>query len=211
MTIQHLPCVSEIIAHFSLAEHFEGGYFAETYRSGDSLPVKTLSRPQNYPQFASGDSDRRSVSSGILFLLEDSQVSSLHKIQSDEMWHFYMGSVPLQLLTIHPESGRVSSILLGSDILHGQSVQYTVPAGHWFGGMLDLPPTSSLPTETRSTDVEMGAESDLFALVGCTVAPGFDVRDFTLGKTADLLALVQKSATENPPETNDWIKRLSKG
>lgn len=126
--------------------HPEGGYFKETYRS---LEMTHTSRGE------------RSVATGIFYLLEKGQSSSLHRIKSDEMWHFYAGDP----LIVYEKSidGSIKETVLGSDFKRGQLSQYVVPAGTWFGAYLP--------------------EGSQYAFVGCTVSPGFDFNDFELAPT----------------------------
>jgi len=98
----------------------------------------------------------RSALTTIYFLLPQGSVSRWHQVQSDEVWHFYEGA-PLDLWSASPEGDRVDHNRLGP--LDGaQRPVWTVPAGHW--------------QAARSTGS--------YTLVGCTVGPGFDFRDFTL-------------------------------
>ena len=145
------------IERLNLLEHPEGGYFQETYRAEDQLTVEGL--PARYP-------GSRAASTGIYFLLKGNQGSHLHRIRSDEMWHFYAGSA----LTIHiiTPDGDYQQLKLGPDFEAGQSFQRVVPAGCWFGASVDEPTS--------------------YALVGCTVAPGFDFEDFELADRKVLLA-----------------------
>jgi uncharacterized protein len=137
--------------------HPEGGYFAETYRSAEKIPHHAL--PNRFK------SDR-SFSTGIYFLLESHHISALHRIESDEMWHFYAGC-PLNVYTIDSE-GVLKIISLGNNPENGEVFQAIVPAGVWFG---------SKP-----------AEPDSYSFVGCTVAPGFDFEDFEMKSRTELLA-----------------------
>lgn len=147
----------ELAAVLGLAPHPEGGWFAESYRSAETLPAAGLP-----PRFGAP----RSASTAIYFLLPAGARSLLHRIKSDELWHFYLGG-PLRLTQLFPD-GRVEEAVLGRDLAAGQRLQHAVPAGCWFGAA-----------------PEPGAP---YALVGCTVAPGFDFADFDLGRRADLLA-----------------------
>lgn len=137
--------------------HPEGGYFAETYRSPESLAAEAL--PGRF-------SGARSFSTAIYFLLEGHHVSALHRIQADELWHFYAGN-PLDVFIIS-EAGELQTIRLGQNPEAGEVFQAVVLAGRWFGAKPVFP--------------------DGYALVGCTVAPGFDFQDFELGDRAALLA-----------------------
>ncbi|MFH1452595.1 MAG: cupin domain-containing protein [Armatimonadota bacterium] len=147
--------ISELVQAYNLEPHPEGGYYKETYRSEGSIPANDL--PEH-----SGD---RNYSTAIFFLLPEGDVSKLHRIKSDEMWHFYMGG-PLTIVQINLE-GKVEKIVLGSDIKKGQKVQYMIPAGYWFGAYPN--PGSN------------------FSFVGCTVAPGFDFLDFEQGDSTQLI------------------------
>ncbi|MDR1169989.1 MAG: cupin domain-containing protein [Prevotellaceae bacterium] len=138
--------IQEIIGTLDLNPHPEGGFYRETCRS----------------EVMHG---RHSVSTAIYFLLPNGDVSHLHRITSDEIWHFYLGDA-LEITEILPDK-TLRKTLLGKDLKAGQVLQYCVSAGHWFG---------AAPCE--------GTE---FALVGCTVAPGFSFDDFELGDRQQLL------------------------
>ena len=112
----------DLVAHFAMRPHPEGGFYAETYRSTGTLARAVL--PEGY----SGD---RAFSTAIFFLLRQGDYSHLHRIRQDEIWHFHLGG-PLRLVSLSPE-GEVREILLGTDVLHGQQVQAVVPGGSWFG------------------------------------------------------------------------------
>ena len=148
--------IQTLIRKFDLKEHPEGGYFIESYRSSEILSRSAL--PARYK----GD---RSFSTAIYFLLPSGAVSRLHRIASDEVWHFYLGG-PLEILQIDP-NGRMEKTILGQDVAAGQKLQHAVPAGCWFGAR--------------------PAESSAFSFVGCTVAPGFDFADFELADAEDLI------------------------
>jgi predicted cupin superfamily sugar epimerase len=98
-------------------------------------------------------------------LLDGEDFSAFHRLRSDELWHFYVGGS----LVVHviEENGQHSEIQLGSDPDAGEVLQAVVKAGRWFGSQLK---------DSRS-----------FALVACTVAPGFDFADFELAKREELV------------------------
>ncbi len=146
------------VEKYEMQPHPEGGYFAETYRAAEQIPQAALPG-----RFNGG----RAFSTAIYFLLEGHHFSALHRIQADEVWHFYTGG-PLQIFVIHPGSGVLEIIRLGPHPEGGEVFQAVVPAGAWFG----------------SRPVAGGA----YSLVGCTVAPGFDFADFELAERAALLA-----------------------
>ncbi len=147
---------------FSMTAHPEGGYFAETYRSAEVIPQAAL--PDRFQ-------GTRTFGTAIYFLLECHQISALHRIQSDEIWHFYAG-LPLEISVISP-AGDLTIIRLGNRPDRGEVFQAVVRAGCWFGSK----PASD------STAID-----DTFSFVGCTVAPGFDFADFELADRATLLA-----------------------
>jgi predicted cupin superfamily sugar epimerase len=122
-----------------------------------------LARQSLPPEFRGA----RSVSTAIYFLLEEQDFSAFHRLRSDEVWHFYVGV----RLVVHviDEEGRYSEILLGSDPERGEVAQAVVKAGSWFASRV--------------------RDGQSFALVGCTVAPGFDFEDFELAKREELAQL----------------------
>ncbi len=107
----------------------------------------------------------RNFSTSIYFLLEGNQVSNFHRLKSDEQWHFYDGSGIV--IYVIEEGGNLSKILLGRNIEKGESLQTVIKHNSWFGAEL--------------------IDKTSFALIGCTVSPGFDFSDFELGKKAKLL------------------------
>lgn len=107
----------------------------------------------------------RQFSTAIYFLLVDDNFSAFHRIKSDEVWHFYTGS-PIVVTEIGSE-GKLTKTILGPDVTDGQVFQHVVPAGSWFGSEV------------------LGRSG--FALVGCTVAPGFDMADFEMADGDELL------------------------
>ena len=111
----------QLIQQFNLQPHPEGGWYKETYKSTELLPVAAL------PQRFTGN---RSFSTAIYFLLEQGNFSAFHKIKSDECWHFYAGE-PLAVYIIN-QQGALNIIELGNDINKGHVFQYVVPANCWF-------------------------------------------------------------------------------
>ena len=112
---------------------------------------------------------RRSASTAIYFLLERGDFSAFHQIRSDEAWHHYLGA-PLELHLI--DGGAHTRLLLGPDLAQGERPQAVVPAG---------------VLQAARVAGRSGSAED-FALVGCTVAPGFDFSDFEMPDRATLLS-----------------------
>lgn len=116
--------------------------------------------------------DGRNVSTAIYFLLPAGTFSALHRVRSDEVWHHYQGD-SIDLHTI--EEGVHTVTRLGQDVAAGECPQLVVPAGAW---------QAAMPCASRAG----------YALCGCTVAPGFDFRDFEMPSRADLLASLPEHA-----------------
>jgi predicted cupin superfamily sugar epimerase len=138
---------------------FEGGLYVQTYKSSDVIPQAALPERYHSP---------RSFGTAILYLLTDhpDSFSAMHRLLTDEVYHFYLGD-PVEMLLLYPD-GRSQQVILGQDILAGQKVQFVVPAGVWQG--LHLRP---------------GGE---YALIGTTMAPGFEYDDFTNGEREALIS-----------------------
>ena len=142
---------------------------------------QTYRAPLILPQAAlPGYNGDRAASTAIYFLLAGDQFSAFHRLLSDEVWHFYAGST-LVVHVIEP-SRKYTELLLGSDPTAGEDFQAVVPAGCWFGSSLRQPNT--------------------WALVGCTVAPGFNFADFEMAKRAEL--------TAQYPQHRNVIERLTR-
>ncbi|HJT23058.1 MAG TPA: cupin domain-containing protein [bacterium] len=117
---------------------------------------------------------QRVYSTAIYYMLVPGAVSKLHRLSADEVFHFYMGD-PVTWVLLAP-GGKVERIILGQDIKKGHLLQMVVPAGTWFGGYLN--------------------EGGKFALMGTTVAPGFEFEDFVLGKREELLKAFPRAEKE---------------
>jgi uncharacterized protein len=142
---------NDIIKHFNMFKHPEGGYFSETYRSPSNFQTNENSEP-------------RAFCSQIYFLLKSGSISKFHRIKQDEMWHFYSGSA----IEVHQIGldGNYSKVVIGNsgDIFNFQAL---IPANTWM---------AATPLEDNS-----------YTLIGCTVSPAFDFREFELARRADLI------------------------
>ena len=134
----------------------EGGYFKETYRSGITLEGGAL---------GSRYGEVKSISTCIFYLLTPDSFSQLHRLISDEIYHFYVGD-PVDLINIDRD-GQLTTTVLGSDVLAGQAPQKVVPQMVWQGSRL--------------------RPGGRFALMGLTVAPGFDFSDYENGEREALI------------------------
>ena len=106
----------------------------------------------------------RNISTAIYFLLRSGDRSAFHKIKSDELWHFHAGS-SLVIYALNDIAG-LTAHRLGLDLEKGDQPQVVIPADTWFGAMLE--------------------EENSFSLASCTVAPGFDFRDFEMAEKQKL-------------------------
>lgn len=137
------------IEQLNLEPHPEGGFYRQTYKSEEFINKTAL------PSRFSGD---RTFSTSIYYLLPGGNFSAFHKVNQDEIWHFYYGC-PLTLHIISPE-GRYSCSHLGDNPENGEAFQIIVKAGDYFAAQPD--------------------QNDSFSLCGCTVAPGFEFADFEM-------------------------------
>ncbi len=129
----------------------EGGSYRRTYTSQGTVD---LARGQ------------RAMGTAIYYLLEPGTFSEMHVLDSDEIFHFYLGD-PVEMLQLYPD-GRSALFTLGPDLQAGQHVQLVVPAGVWQGTRL--------------------IGNGQVALMGCTVTPGFDFADYRNAAAEELIA-----------------------
>ena len=114
--------------------------------------------------------DGRPVGTAIYFLITPEGFSALHSLRTEEVWHFYAGD-PIDHLMLDDATHTGAKTLLGADLARGQRPQLVVPGGVWQGARL-------APGEIRQG----------WALIGCTMSPGWDDSEFTLGDRAALTA-----------------------
>lgn len=128
------------------------------------------------------DDRGRPAATMIYFLLVQGHVSRLHRLDADEGWHLYLGG-PLDIYELdeHDADSALRITTLGTDLARGERPQHIVPAGRWFGAA--------------------PAARAAYALVGCSVAPGFDFAKFELGERSSL--------TERFPSARELIHRLT--
>ena len=110
--------------------------------------------------------DAKPLSTATIALLtsDKSSFSDMHRLPTDELWHFYLGD-PIELLLLYP-NGKDELVILGHDVLNGQRIQKTVPAAVWMGAR-----------------VRPGGEYGVF---GNTMAPGYVLSDFEGANAAEL-------------------------
>ncbi|SKA04594.1 hypothetical protein SAMN02745126_03302 [Enhydrobacter aerosaccus] len=125
----------DIIARLGLQPHPEGGHYREMYRAAD--------RP-------------RGASTAIYFLLKAGERSHWHRVDADEIWHFYAGA-PLEL-SLSEDGYKKHALRLGGDFEIGEMPQAVVRRGVW----------------------QAARSLGHWTLVGCTVAPAFQFEGFEL-------------------------------
>jgi uncharacterized protein len=153
----------------------EGGWFRQTWRAEEHLPASALPA-----RSAAGRDAGRAAGTAIYYLLEPGTFSEMHRLASDEVFHFYLGD-PVEMLQLFPD-GAGRTLILGSDLAAGHLVQAVVPQGVWQGSRL-------LP-------------GGKLALLGCTVSPGFEYADYESGSRAAL--------TQRWPEWAEKIRGLTR-
>lgn len=137
----------------------EGGYFASTYTSKLTLPGGA-GRP--------AETRGQSLCSAIYYFLDRDTQSVMHKVTGDMIYHFYAGD-PIEMLLLCPEGAatRDEVCVFGNDIAAGGRPMKVIPGRTWLGSKL--------------------IAGGLWALMGVTMAPGFDPRDYAIGKREELL------------------------
>jgi predicted cupin superfamily sugar epimerase len=111
---------------------------------------------------------RQTLCSAIIALLVDDPTvfSDMHRLPTDELWHFYLGD-PIELLLLYSD-GSDELVILGQDVLAGQRIQTVVPAGTYMGARL-----------------RPGGD---YGVYGNTMAPGFVLSDFESAGAEELIA-----------------------
>lgn len=129
----------------------EGGWFRQTWKAEETIPPEALPKGRY--------SGTRSAGTAIYYLLEPNSFSEMHKLASDEVFHFYLGDA-VEMLQLWPD-GTGKRVVLGRDLAGGELLQTVVPQGVWQGSRL--------------------IAGGKVALLGCTVSPGFDYADYESG------------------------------
>jgi predicted cupin superfamily sugar epimerase len=150
----------------------EGGWYVRTWEAAEFVAADAFSD-------ARYDGPRR-TSTAIYYLLEPGTFSEMHVLQSDEIFHHYLGG-PVEMLQLFPD-GSSKVTVIGKDIAAGETPQHVVPRGVWQGSRM-----------------LKGGE---WALLGCTVSPGFEFEDYTDASYAELV--------ERWPSEAERIRGLTK-
>ena len=143
----------------------EGGWFVRTYEADELISADAFSDGRY-------DGPRR-TGTAIYYLLETDTFSEMHVLASDEIFHHYAGDA-VEMLQLHPD-GSSRRVVIGNDLHADERPQVVVPRGVWQGSRLLAP-------AQESTDA-CG-----WALLGCTVSPGFEFADYRSAPRAELIA-----------------------
>ncbi len=149
----------------------EGGYFRQTYHAGETIEPPALPARYRRP---------KALGSAIYYLLHGDHFSALHRLLTDEIYHFYLGD-PVEMLLLYPD-GASEVMSLGPDLEAGQRVQLVVPRGVWQGARLRV--------------------GGAWALLGATLAPAWDEGDFVLGRREEL--------EQHYPDRAEMIRALTR-
>jgi uncharacterized protein len=149
----------EVKKILGLAPHpREGGCYVRTYQSGEMLPPAAFAAGR-YP-------GARHTATAIYYLLEPETFSEMHRLRSDEIFHFYSGD-PVEMLQLQAD-GSGTIVRIGTRLAQGERPQVVVPRGVWQGSQL--------------------APGGQWALLGCTVSPGFEFEDYETATREELTA-----------------------
>ena len=136
----------------------EGGWFVRTWESEEFVAASC---------FDDGRYDgARRTSTAIYYLLEPETFSEMHVLKSDEIFHHYMGGA-VEMLQLF-EDGHSERVVIGKDLEAGERPQCVVRRGVWQGSRL--------------------LREEGWALLGCTVSPGFEFVDYEDAGAEELVA-----------------------
>jgi len=143
----------------------EGGFFRQTWIASERLAAGALGARYRHDI---------AVGTAIYYLVtnETDGFSAMHRLPTDEIYHFYLGD-PVEQLLLHAD-GQVDVAILGQDLAGGQRVQHIAPRDTWQGTRL--------------------VPGGRWALLGTTMAPGFDGRDYEAGDRDALCARYPQAA-----------------
>jgi hypothetical protein len=151
----------------------EGGWYVRTYEAGEFVAGDAFSDGRY--------AGARRTGTAIYYLLEPETFSEMHRLQSDEVFHFYAGDA-VEMLQLK-EGGGGAVVSIGNDLLRGERPQVVVERGVWQGSRL--------------------MEGGRWALLGCTVSPGFEFEDYEPGVRERLCADWPEFAEEIAGLTRD--------
>jgi uncharacterized protein len=134
----------------------EGGWFVRTYEAGELIAAEAFG-DERY-------AGARRTGTAIYYLLEPGTFSEMHRLKSDEVFHFYAGDA-VEMLQLTAD-GQGERVVIGNDLARGHRPQVVVGRGVWQGSRL--------------------VAGGRWALLGCTVSPGFEFEDYESGERVEL-------------------------
>lgn len=168
----------QIIRQFNLQHNdTEGGYYASTFTS----PYKVNN--SELPGFLPANG-KHTLSDAIYYFLDKNEISAMHRVTGDMLYHFYQGD-PVEMLILYPEGSPVRSevFVFSNNLDSGGQPMKHIPGGAWLGSR-----------------IKHGGH---YAFMGVVMAPGFDPADYTIGKRAELISQY--------PDQKELITALTKG
>jgi predicted cupin superfamily sugar epimerase len=138
------------IERLELVRHIEGGFYRQIYASKKQCK----------------EHGNRDLATCIFYLLDGNDFSAFHKINGDEIWHFFIGS-SLTIYILNEKDSKLKIVKLGKDWDKGENLQVIINEGNWFAAEVN--------------------DKSAFTLVGCTVIPGFEFKNFKLAEKKSLL------------------------
>jgi uncharacterized protein len=134
----------------------EGGWYVRTYEAGELIAAEAFG-DRRY-------AGARRTGTAIYYLLEPGTFSEMHRLKSDEVFHFYAGDA-VEMLQLTAD-GQGERVVIGNDLAGGHRPQVVVGHGVWQGSRL--------------------VAGGRWALLGCTVSPGFEFEDYEAGERVEL-------------------------
>lgn len=138
------------IEKLALEKHIEGGYYKQIYHSEKKCK----------------EYNNRNLATCIFYLLNGNEYSAFHKINGDEIWHFFIGS-SLTIYIINEASSELKIEKIGPNLDKQENLQLVIQEGDWLAAEVN--------------------DKSSFTLVGCTVIPGFDFKYFEIAKRNSLI------------------------
>ncbi|MEM6545143.1 MAG: cupin domain-containing protein [Pseudomonadota bacterium] len=149
-----------IIDHFGMQKiPHEGPWFLQTYKSDEIIEGALAERYSGV----------RYAYTAIYAVATRQEFSAMHRLRTDELWHFY-GGHPAEVLMLYPNgSGEIK--IFGADVLAGQHPQIMVPRGTWMGAR------------------PIGADDTAYTFASNTLSPGFEYADYEIGYRDELIEI----------------------
>ncbi|KAL1922155.1 uncharacterized protein VTP21DRAFT_10797 [Calcarisporiella thermophila] len=190
---EQIPTVEELTKVYNMTPHPEGGFYAESYRDNRTFSLSSLTYPDpstTAVNDAEGKPKVRNLATAIYFLLDVPNFSAFHILTvSEELLHYYVGTVPLVVLELDPKQQTLTKIRLSSNPSVGR-IQHLIRTNIYFA----MYPEGEIAKED-------------YALIGTTTSPAFDFNDFALLNRTFLL---NTFANASDPEIKEVIQKYTR-